>query len=96
MSSQFLTNEAIKLTGSTKNKKRKDFKYLLTNQNSKPLAIEDIINITLVLIKVQKNVHSVQPKYRIFVKGYGFFTFGKNMGKSIGKDITKNLTGKYG
>ena len=44
----------MKLTGSTKNKKTKDFKYLFTNQNSKPLSAEDIINITLVLIKVQK------------------------------------------
>ena len=28
--------------------------------------------------------YSVQPKYRIFVKDYGFLSFAKNMGKNIG------------
>ena len=39
--------------------------------------------------------YSVQPRVRIFVKGYGFLSFTKNLGKSIGKDINKNLSGKY-
>ena len=39
--------------------------------------------------------YSVQPRDHIFVKGYGFFSFDKNMGKSIGKNISKNLSGKY-
>ena len=29
--------------------------------------------------------YSVQPKDRIFVKGYGFLSFAKNMGRDIGK-----------
>ena len=29
--------------------------------------------------------YPVQPKYRIFVKGYGFLSFARNMGKNIGK-----------
>ena len=28
--------------------------------------------------------YSVQPRDRIFVKGYGFLSFAKNMGKNIG------------
>ena len=36
---------------------------------------------------------SVQPRDRIFVKGYGFLSFGKNMGKNIGKNISKKLSG---
>ena len=28
--------------------------------------------------------YSVQPKYWIFVKDYGFLSFAKNMGKNIG------------
>ena len=32
---------------------------------------------------------------RIFVKGYGFLSFTKNMGKNNGKTISKNLSGKY-
>ena len=29
--------------------------------------------------------YSVQPSEKIFVKGYGFLSFAKNMGKDIGK-----------
>ena len=39
--------------------------------------------------------YSVQPRERIFVKGYGFLSFAKNMGKNIGKNRGKNLSGKY-
>ena len=39
--------------------------------------------------------HSVQPRDRIFIKGYGLFSFAKNMGKNIGKNISKTLSGKY-
>ena len=39
--------------------------------------------------------YSVQPRDRIFVKGYGFLSFAKNMSKNIGKNKNKNLSGKY-
>ena len=39
--------------------------------------------------------YSVQPRDRIFVKGYGFLSFAKNMAKNIGKNISKSLSGKY-
>ena len=39
--------------------------------------------------------YSVRPRDRIFVEGYGFFSFAKNMCKIIGKNISKNLSGKY-
>ena len=35
--------------------------------------------------------YSVQPRDRIFVKGYRYLSFAKNMGKNI----SKNLNGKY-
>ena len=38
---------------------------------------------------------SVQPRDIIFVKGYGFLSFAKNMRKKIGKNISKNLSSKY-
>ena len=34
---------------------------------------------------------SLQPRDRIFVKGYEFLPFAKN----FGKNISKNLSGKY-
>ena len=38
---------------------------------------------------------SFQPRNRIFVKGYRFFSFAKNMGKNIDKNISKSLNSKY-
>ena len=37
--------------------------------------------------------YSVQPRDRIFVRGYEFLSFAKNMGKNIGKNISENLSG---
>ena len=39
--------------------------------------------------------HCVQPRGRIFVKGYGFLFLAKNICKNIGKNITKILSGSY-
>ena len=39
--------------------------------------------------------YSVEPRDQIFVKGYGFLCFAKNMGKNIGKKVSKNLSDKY-
>ena len=39
--------------------------------------------------------YSVQRRNRIFVKGYGFLSFVKNMGKNIDKKISRNLSSKY-
>ena len=35
--------------------------------------------------------YSIQPKDQIFVKGYGFLSFAKN----IDKNISKNLSARY-
>ena len=39
--------------------------------------------------------YSVQPRERIFSKGYGFLSFAQNMGKNNSKNRSKNLSGKY-
>ena len=39
--------------------------------------------------------YSVISREQIFVKGYGFLPFSKNIGKNIGKNINKILSGKY-
>ena len=44
---------------------------------------------------IQMTRYPFQPREWIFVKGYGFLSFAKNMGKYIGKNITKNLSSKY-
>ena len=40
--------------------------------------------------------YSVQARDRIFLKGYGFSSFAKNMGQNFGKNVSKNLSSKYG
>ena len=39
--------------------------------------------------------YSVQSRDLIFVKGYGFFSFVKNISENVGKKINKNLSGKH-
>ena len=39
--------------------------------------------------------YSVQPRDRIFVKGYGFLSFAENMYKKVVKNISENLSGEY-
>ena len=39
--------------------------------------------------------YSFQPRDGMFVKGYGFLPFDKNMGENIGKNISQSLSGKY-
>ena len=38
--------------------------------------------------------HSIEPKNRIYVKGYGFLSFAKNMDTHATK-VAKNLSNKY-
>ena len=38
--------------------------------------------------------YSVERRDRIYVKGYGFLSFAKNMGRHVNK-VTKNLSNKY-
>ena len=38
--------------------------------------------------------YSIEPRYRIYVKGYGFLSFAKNMG-THGTKVAKNLSNKY-
>ena len=37
----------------------------------------------------------IEPRDYIFVKGYGFLFFAKNMAKNVGRNISKNLSSKY-
>ena len=39
--------------------------------------------------------YSVQPRYRIFVKGNGFLSFAKTMGKNMNKILNGNYSQKF-
>ena len=35
--------------------------------------------------------YSIEPRDRIYIKGYGFFSFAKNMGKSLSNEYDKKI-----
>ena len=36
--------------------------------------------------------YSIQPRDQIFMNGYGFLSFAKNMGKNIDKNTSRNFS----
>ena len=46
-------------------------------------------------MKILKMRYSIEPRDRIYVKGYGFLSLAKNMGTHATK-TAKNLSNKYG
>ena len=62
-----------------------------------PLEIEDKINLTLVITwcVIYKMRYSIEPRDQIFVKGYRFLSFAKNMGKNNGKNVSGKCSGKH-
>ena len=72
-----------------------------TDQNNRPLEIEDNMNITLIIgIFSIKMRYSLEPNYKRYAKGYGFLSFARKFGDKYGKKFmntaTKIGTGKYG
>ena len=42
-------------------------------------------------MKIIKMIYSIEPRDRIYVKGYGFLSFAKNMGKSLSNKYDQKL-----
>ena len=61
----------------------------LTDQFSKPLEIEDNVNLTLIISQRVKMRYSTEPRFRKYVKSYGFLSFAKN----LVINMVKNLMG---
>ena len=76
-----------------------EFPYIevcFTDQNSKPLEIEDKVNITLIInqsLKYKKL--TIFFNLEIFIKCYVFLSFAKGMNKNVGKSIGDTLSCKY-
>ena len=58
-----------------------------TDQNSKPLEIEDRINLTMIIKLRIKMRYSIEPRDRVYIKGYGFMPFSKSMSNKYGKKL---------
>ena len=39
--------------------------------------------------------YPIEPKDRIFVKGYNCFCFASNMNKNVGENLSKSVSGKF-
>ena len=61
-----------------------------TDQNSKSLEIKD--NVSMRLITGQITNNWVEPKYRKYVKGYGFLSNARKFGDKYGKKLMDNAT----
>ena len=46
-------------------------------------------------MKIIKMAYSIEPRNRIYVKGYGFLSFAKNLGTHATR-VAKSLSDKYG
>ena len=79
----------------TFNSEHNDIEVWVTDQISQPLEIEDKINLTMVIkwsiYYKSKARYSIEPQDRIYVKGYGFLSFAKNMGKSLSNKYGQKL-----
>ena len=59
-----------------------------TDQNKRPLEIEDNVNITLIIgTGWYKNENSLEPKDRKYVQGCGFLSFATIFGDKYGKKL---------
>ena len=63
-----------------------------TDQNSKQLEIEDNVNMTNNWVDFIKMRYSIEPKYRKYIEGYGFFSFAKKLGNKYGKKLMDTAT----
>ena len=59
-----------------------------TNQNDRPLEIEDEVNLTLLIIN--RNDTNQEPRTRKYAKGYGFLSFAGNPSNKYGKQLLNN------
>ena len=73
-----------------------EFSYVevwFTNKNSKAPEIEDNVNLTLIIgYYVQKMRYSTKPRFRKYVKGYGFLSFVRTFGDKYSKKLMNTAT----
>ena len=88
------------------NSEFQEIKTWFADQTSKPLEVEDKINVTL-LVKQSRLIikmrYSIEPRERRYIKGYGFMSFAKNFVNKYGKKLMNaaietgtNFNSKYG
>ena len=64
---------------------------LVTDQNCEPLEIEDNVNLTLIIGLILWK-WDTQPKFRKYVKGYGFLSLARKLGDKYGRKLMDTAT----
>ena len=71
----------------TFNSEFREIKVWFTDQKSRPLEVEDKINVTLIIKLYIKMCYSIDPRKRTYVKGYGFMSFARNFSDKYSKSL---------
>ena len=71
----------------TFNSEFREIKVWFTEQKSRPLEVEDKINVILIIKYYIKMRYSIDPRKRIYVKGYGFMSFARNFSAKYSKSL---------
>ena len=71
-------------------------KVSFTDQNSQSIEIKDRITLTLIIIKWHSYYmhYSIDSKDWIYVKGYRFLFFAKNIGKNLSSKYSQKFLDK--
>ena len=63
------------------------------NQASKALEIEDNVNLALIIGQTLKKMrYPTEPKFRKYVKGYGFLSFARRFSDKYDKKLMNTAT----
>ena len=76
----------------TFNSESDEIKVWFADQNSQPLEVEDRINLNKALIIKMR--YSIEPRDRVYVKGYGFLSLAKKICKSLSNKYDQKLRAK--
>ena len=80
----------------TTNTEFQSIQVWFTDQNNRPLEIEDSVNIVVLLGKTLQEImrYSTEPKHRKYVQGYCFSSFATKFGDKYGKKLMDTATKK--
>ena len=87
-----MLNQAIYCFQKTNNIEFDNIIITFPDQNSRPLEIEDKVNLALLLNKLEMTHYSIEPRSKKYFKGYGFLLLARNLSNKYGKILLDTAT----
>ena len=87
-----MLNQTIQYFLKTYNTDFDNITITFTDQNCRLLDIEDKLNFTLLIKKIEMTRYSIEPKTRKYFKRCGFLLFGRKSSNMYGKKVLKAAT----